>query len=90
MAAIFLVYSEKIPDNDGWHGAVERSGQIALQAGKHPIRIDYFQAGASKALDAFIEGPGLERQQIDEEMFFKNYDPCNGYVVSPRGCYAHS
>ena len=32
-----------IVDHDGLHGMVERSGQIALHAGKHQIRIEFFE-----------------------------------------------
>jgi hypothetical protein len=39
-----------VVDGDGPHAAQERSGSIALAAGRHPIRVDYFQAGGGKAL----------------------------------------
>jgi hexosaminidase len=37
-------------DNDGSHGAEERRGMIALRAGLHPLRVDYFQATGGAAL----------------------------------------
>jgi hexosaminidase len=37
-------------DGDGPHTAQERGGAVALRAGWHPIRVDYFQAGGGAAL----------------------------------------
>lgn len=54
-----------VVENDGWHGARERYGQIALKAGFHLIRVAYFQVGGGKVLKAFIEGPGLQKQEIN-------------------------
>jgi hexosaminidase len=61
-----------IVNNDGWHGARERYGQIALQAGLHPLQVYYFQAGGGKALQIFIEGPGLPKQELPGEWLFYN------------------
>jgi hexosaminidase len=44
-------------DHDGYHGAEDRSGQAALAAGWHPIRIRYFQATGGKALTLRVAGP---------------------------------
>ena len=53
-----------VVDNDGQHGPRERSGAIALEAGKHPIRLVYFQFGGEKSLALCWEGPDLPRQRI--------------------------
>ena len=50
----------------------ETTGQIALQAGIHPITVGYFQAYGPMALDIFIEGPGLKRQLIPARMLYHN------------------
>ena len=42
-------------DGDGPHAAAERSGPVALRAGWHPIRVDYFQAGGGKALSLRVQ-----------------------------------
>ncbi len=59
---------ELVVDNDGPHTAREVSGQIALEAGYHPVRVEYFQAGADKALEASVEGPGMAKQKIAAAM----------------------
>ena len=53
-----------IVDNDGLHGMVERSGQIALAPGKHAVRIAFFEAGGGAGCIASIAGPGLAKQVI--------------------------
>lgn len=64
-----FVDSRLIVENDGWHGANEKRGQIALKAGLHSIRTDYIQAGGGKALKVFVKGPGIEKQEIPASMF---------------------
>ncbi len=53
-----------IVDNDGPHGAEERSGPIALAAGLHPIRIAYFNATGGAALKLSWQGPGRPKQEV--------------------------
>ena len=56
--------SELVVDHDGLHAANEKSGQVILKAGRHPIRVTYFQAGGALGLEVGYEGPGLSRQPI--------------------------
>jgi hypothetical protein len=51
----------------------ETWGQVALQAGLHPITIGYFQAYGPMALELFVEGPAMRRQRIPATMLF--HDP---------------
>jgi hexosaminidase len=44
-------------DHDGYHGADDRTGQVALAGGWHTIRIRYFQATGGKALGLRVAGP---------------------------------
>jgi hexosaminidase len=39
-----------IVDNDGLHGAEERTGMAALRAGPHALTVRYFQAGGGAEL----------------------------------------
>lgn len=68
-SALFIG-DERVVDNDGPHSAKEELGQVALDSGFHPIRVEYFQAGGSTALEAYVEGPGLARQSIPSSMLF--------------------
>jgi hexosaminidase len=66
-----------VVDNDGFHGGLDRkgnfifkSGKIALGKGTHPITIKYFDWGGGEMLKVFIEGPGMEKQEVKKEMLF--------------------
>jgi len=60
----FYIDENQVVENDGLHGDQERTGQIRLTAGKHPIIIGYFQAGNGKILDWTWEGPGIKKRRI--------------------------
>jgi hypothetical protein len=66
--SVLWIGDERVVDNDSPHPARLRSGQIALEPGLHPLRLEYFQAGAAKALEVHVAGPGMPRQQIPVEM----------------------
>ncbi|MEZ6242738.1 MAG: M12 family metallo-peptidase [Phycisphaerales bacterium] len=53
-----------VVNNDGLHGMEERSGQIALHAGWHKIRIEFFENGGGAGLIASIKGPTLSKTPL--------------------------
>lgn len=57
-------------DNDGLHGEQERSCEIALKAGLHPIAVYMFQGKGDRCLEVSIRGPGLNKQPIPREMLY--------------------
>ena len=59
-----------IVDNDGLHGMVEERGVIALSAGLHPIRVQFFQKSGGRDLKVSFEGPSGEKQVIPGTMLF--------------------
>jgi hypothetical protein len=58
----------QIVDNDGIHGATEKSGYAALEAGLHAIELVFFQRAGGVSLELSFEGPGLPRQEIPAEL----------------------
>jgi len=56
--------SDLVVDHDGLHSACEASGQVILQAGKHPLRVAHFEAGGAQHLEVSYAGPGIGRQPI--------------------------
>jgi hypothetical protein len=60
---------EKVVDNDGCHGDLERSGDRALAVGRHPITINYFQQGSGQTLQVYVKGPHLEKQLVTAAFF---------------------
>ncbi len=57
-----------VVDNDGDHGVITARGSISLEAGRHPIRVEWFNGGGGAWLGAYFEGPGIPRQFIDPNL----------------------
>ncbi|MBM3317202.1 MAG: chitobiase/beta-hexosaminidase C-terminal domain-containing protein [Candidatus Eisenbacteria bacterium] len=51
-------------DNDGLHGKQEVRGTTALQAGAHPLRLEFFQRGGDRVLELWVEGDGVPLQRV--------------------------
>ncbi len=66
------VDGETIVENDGLHGMEEKTGRISLTKGIHDFAVDYFEAGGGNALQVSMEGPGMEKQPIPNELL----NPC--------------
>ena len=54
----------QVVDNDGLHGMVERSGTIALEAGWHAIRVEFFERGGGAGLIVLAGGPGVTYEVV--------------------------
>ena len=61
------VDDQLVIDNDGDHSLLELSGATKLSAGKHKLRIDFFEAGGEAVLALELAGPGLERRRFPIE-----------------------
>ena len=59
-----LIDDEIVIDNDGLHGLIEKSVQLPLKAGWHPIRIEWFNATGGLDLSLELEGPGVHRRPL--------------------------
>lgn len=53
-----------VVDNAGEHGAVEKSGKVTLKAGRHPLRVTWFENAGGEELAVHWSGPGFARQAI--------------------------
>jgi len=58
------ISGQDVATHDGVHGMSEVKGEIALQAGWHPIELAYFQADGGMGLQVLVSGPGLARDPI--------------------------
>ena len=61
-----------VVDNDGLHGSKEKKGLIALAESFHSIRVKYFNKTGGLSLKVQIEGAGMKKQLIQNEMLFFN------------------
>ena len=65
-----FVDGKLIADNDGLHSNIEVKGVVALAAGPHAIRVQYFQKSGGRDLKVSIEGPKGDKQMIPGTMLF--------------------
>ncbi|RYE08277.1 MAG: beta-hexosaminidase, partial [Sphingobacteriaceae bacterium] len=47
---ILKIADREVVNNDGWHGPIEKSGQVALKAGLQPIALDFVEGGGGYTL----------------------------------------
>ena len=59
-----------VVDNDDFHAMKERSGQIALAAGWHPITVTFFEGTINEGLIVRYQGPGVLKQEIPASRLF--------------------
>ncbi len=59
-----------VVDNDGLHGMTEKKGVVPLEAGLHPIRVEFFEGSGGDGLKVSFEGPGIKKQEIPESVIF--------------------
>ena len=60
------INDQQIVDNNGLHGKRERSGSIYLNAGKHKIKVTYFERWSDDILEVSYSGPGVSKQRIPD------------------------
>jgi len=60
----------QVVDNDGIHGARERSGYTALASGLHPVELVFFQGRGGVDLTFEYDGPGFEKREVEGEVLF--------------------
>ena len=60
-----LIGGKKIAEHDGIHGVgLEKTATLDLAAGRHPIRLEYFQKHNGFGLYVAWSGPGFERRML--------------------------
>jgi signal transduction histidine kinase len=60
-----------VVENDGWHAMEEKTGTVQLDAGKNPIRLDWFNHKNPYGLSVELEGPGTPRQPVASGSLFR-------------------
>lgn len=65
------VDGQKVVDNDGGHGVIEKEGSIDLTSGRHALTVEFFNNGGGFWIDAFYKGPGIPKQVIPADKLFK-------------------
>ena len=71
-----------VVDNDGLHGMVDVSGQIALLPGPHRIRIEFFERGGGAGVIFRFQGGPFARQIVPASLLERD-DLCRVDYSSP-------
>jgi len=61
---------KKVVNNDGSHGLIWHSGDIALTKGWHTIKATYFNGGGGYILNVYYKGPGITKQLIPADILY--------------------
>lgn len=62
--------NKEVVNNDGRHALAEKSGQIYLSQGMHPIKVSFFEYKGKENLLVKYAGPGLTKQLIPDQVLF--------------------
>jgi uncharacterized repeat protein (TIGR03806 family) len=62
---------ELVVDNDGRHAAIEASGIIYLGAGKHPIKVEFFEFDYGESLQVLYSSTTVLKQAIPDSVLFR-------------------
>ncbi len=69
-----FIDDQLLVDNDGLHSIKVLSSSLILSKGRHPIRIEYFQSGGSKALLLAYSSKEIIYRPIPASILFKSKD----------------
>lgn len=61
--------STLVVDNDGIHAMLEKSGSLALAAGRHAFKVEFFERNGLAGLTASWEGPGVPKAPVPASAF---------------------
>ena len=61
---------KQVVNNDGRHGARERSGSINLSSGRHKIEVRFFESTRNQVLEVRYAGPGISKRTIPDGVLF--------------------
>jgi alpha-L-fucosidase len=59
-----FIGEDLVVDNDGLHGPRTVLGRMALEAGTHPITVEFFQRSGGQELEVAYSGPGVDTRII--------------------------
>lgn len=62
--SVLKVAGATVVDNDGLHGAVEKSGKVYLPAGLFAFSVEFFEQGGAEKLEVMVQEPGGTKQPL--------------------------
>ncbi len=61
-----------VVNNDGVHALLEKSGVIGLKAGKHTIRVEYFNTNTANNIEISYKGPSAVKTIVPNNVLFSD------------------
>lgn len=84
--SLIFIDGDLIVDNDGLHGMQERSAYVALAAGKHDLRVEFFEAGGGAGIIVRSLSALSPRQPIPASALSRpSTNPCPADLAAPFG-----
>lgn len=62
--SLLYIDDDLVINNDGLHGMVERTATVPMAAGKHRLRVEFFEAGGGAGVVVRYSGEDLARQAV--------------------------
>merc|ERR1711966_534350 len=62
--SMLWVNNKRVVNNDRPHGMRSRSGTIKLDAGKYPVRVEFFENGGGAGLKVYWSGPRMRQRLL--------------------------
>ncbi|MFA0961080.1 PQQ-dependent sugar dehydrogenase [Roseivirga sp. BDSF3-8] len=81
--SVLYIGDSLVVDNGGLHALQERSGRIGLQAGKHAVRIEYFEKTGGQTLTVSYDGPGQPKGEIPASAWYRVSADTTGPAPGP-------
>lgn len=81
--SVLYIGETPVVGNDGFHGSTEKSGVIGLKAGKHIIKVAYFEGGGDNTLDVYYSGPSITKQLVPNSVLFIGNQPPTVSITAP-------
>lgn len=63
---ILNIAKREVVNNDGWHGPIEKSGQVALKKGMQPIELNFVEGGGGYTLKLKYSINGTEPVEVPD------------------------
>ena len=78
--------NQLVINHDGLHPATEKTGEISLTAGYHPIKVEYFEKTGQQVLEIYYESTGMAKTLLPASLlFYKEGDSANGARIANTG-----
>jgi hexosaminidase len=66
---ILYIDDQEVVNNDGWHAPFQKSGQVALEKGWHPVTLAFVEGGGGYTLRLEYSLNGSKLQPVPDSWF---------------------